>query len=50
MERLRSITINVEIDTNKATYAEHFALGEEETRAELYERLKQWAESVLENL
>jgi hypothetical protein len=50
MERLRSIKINVEIDTSKATYAERFELGEEETRAELDERVKHWIESIMELL
>ena len=50
MERLRSIKINVEIDTNKATYKESFELGDEETRDALDERVKHWIESIMELL
>ena len=44
MENLHSITIAVEIDTNKATYTEKFELESDETKEQLLGRVQQWME------
>jgi hypothetical protein len=44
MEILREVTINVEVDTNKATYTERFDLDEFDTVAEMLAALTEWLE------
>ena len=44
MENLHSITIDVEIDTNKATHTKKFELESDETTEQLFERVREWME------
>lgn len=47
-ERIRTVSIHVEIDTNKRTYKKTFDLVDDETTDELIARAKAWADAVME--
>ncbi len=47
MERLREITVRVEVDTNKATHVVELKLDDDESIDELFKRAQQWAEERL---
>jgi len=49
VEIIRSITVSVEIDTNKATYSKTFRCGEGESLDELMERATEWAHDQLDD-
>jgi hypothetical protein len=45
MERLRDITVTVEVDTNKDTYEARFSLMEDEEIIGLLARVRVWLEN-----
>lgn len=44
MERLHSVKVVVEIDTNKDTYVETFELGETQSVSDLMKEVDEWLE------
>ena len=49
-ERLRSVKITVEIDTNKTTYRKTVEQGEDESFKDLVEQIRTYFDSVMEYL
>ncbi len=48
MESIRSITVSIEVDTNKRTMSEKLERGSEETRAEFAARIEAALDDMLE--